>query len=56
MALPLTIALLWQLRLVFRGPYMLFFVRHPALVSIPLLAGAAAFLLHLAFKLVKARN
>jgi hypothetical protein len=52
-ALPLTIALLWELRLVFRGPYMLFFVRHPALVSIPLLAGAAAFLLHLAFKLAR---
>jgi hypothetical protein len=52
-ALPLTIALLWQVRLVFRGPYMLFFVRHPALVSIPLLAGAAAFLLHLAYKLVR---
>ncbi|MCA1695789.1 MAG: DUF2834 domain-containing protein [Actinobacteria bacterium] len=52
-ALPLTLVGLWQMRLLFRGPYMLFVVRHPALISIPLLAGATIFLVHLSFKLAK---
>ena len=51
--IPLTVVGAWELRLLFRGPYMLFFVRHPALTSIPLLAGVTAFLLHLAFKLAR---
>jgi hypothetical protein len=50
---PLTLFALWDLRLVFRGPYMLFLVRHPALVSIPLLAGGLAFVAHTAFKLAR---
>lgn len=52
LALPLTALGLWQLRLPFRGPYMLFVVRHPALTSIPLLAGAAAFVMHVAIKFI----
>jgi len=52
-ALPLTLATVWELRLVFRGPYMLFLVRHPALASIPFLVGSAAFVVHLSFKLVR---
>lgn len=50
---PLTLLGLWELRLFFRGPYMLLFVRHPALVSIPLLAGMVALLAHAAFSLAR---
>ncbi len=45
----------WELRLVVRPLYMLFLVRQPALVSIPLLAGGAAFLVHLLLKVARRR-
>ena len=56
-ALVLALALiawgLWQLRLLFRPFYMILLVRHPALVSIPLLAGGTAFLAHQVLRLAK---
>ncbi len=45
----------WELRLLFRPLYMLFLVRQPALTSIPLLAGGAAFLVHLLLKVARRR-
>jgi hypothetical protein len=51
--LPITLLGLWELRLLFRGPYMLFLVRHPALVTLPLLCGGVAFGLHALVKLVR---
>lgn len=41
---------IWQLRLLYHGLFMLLFVRHPALTTIPLLTGGAAFLVHLLFR------
>ena len=46
----------WELRLLVRPLYMTFLVRHPALVSIPLLAGGAAFLIHLLAKVARRRG
>lgn len=51
--LPLAVWEAWELRLLIRGPYMVFVVRHPALLSIPLLAGGAAFFTHLLLKLAR---
>lgn len=44
---------LWALRLLIRPLYMTFLVRHPALFSIPLIAGSAAFVVHLLAKVAK---
>ena len=52
---PLTFYVVWELRVALRGPYMLFVIRHPALISIPLIAGVTAFTVHLLAKLAKRR-
>ena len=43
----------WQLRLFVRPLYMFLVVRYPALVSIPLLSGGAALLVHLLVKVAR---
>lgn len=53
LALALALWGAWELRLLVRPLYMLFVVRHPALVSVPLLAGGAAFLVHLLVKVAR---
>ena len=44
---PLTLFGIWELRLLYRPLFMLLVIRHPALVSIPLLAALAGFVVHL---------
>ncbi len=50
LALAVGLWVAWELRLLVRPLYMVLLVRHPALVSIPLLTGGAAFLVHLLVK------
>ena len=55
LALALAGFILWELRLLLRPLFMTLLVRRPALVSIPLIAGGSAFLVHLGVKLARRR-
>jgi hypothetical protein len=55
LALALAGFILWELRVLLRPLFMTLLVRHPALVSIPLIAGGSALLVHLGVKLARRR-
>ena len=53
--LPLACLLLWSMRVLWRPAFMLFVIRHPALVSLPVIAAFAGFAIHLLVRHLRER-